>query len=104
MVRETFLDRFLGRYWNEQAQHELRRKLEFGSHTRDRTGSRTEYAIRIYAEAKELGPTMSHGEIIQKLARHYNEEIKYTIVERGITRIDELIELLENFERIGQST
>ena len=47
---------------------------------------------------------MSHGEIIQKLARHYNEEIKYTIVERGITRIDELIELLENFERIGQST
>ena len=98
---QTFLDKFLKIYWDEQAQHELRQKLEFGSHIRDRIGSRTEYAIRIYAEANELRPTMSYGEIIQKLARHYNEEIKYPIIGRGIIHIDELIELLENFDRIG---
>ena len=44
---QTFLDKFLKRYWNEQAQHELRRKLELGSHTGDRTRSRTESAIRM---------------------------------------------------------
>ena len=44
---------------------------------------------------------MSSSEIIQKLARHYNKEIKYAIFGRGITRIDDLVELLENFDRIG---
>ena len=72
---QTFLNKFLRRYWNEQAQHELRRKLEFGTHSVGREGSRAEYAIRLYAEAKELRPSMSSNEIIQKLARHYNEEI-----------------------------
>ena len=64
-------------------------------------GSRSEYAIRLYAEAKELRPTISPGEIIQKLARHFNEEIKYAIIGRGISHIDDLVELLENFDRIG---
>ena len=75
--------------------------MEFGTHPGGREGSRTEYAIRLYAEAKELRSSMSSNEIIQKLARHYNEEIKYAIVGRGITRIDGLVELLENFDRIG---
>ena len=64
-------------------------------------GLRAEYAIHLYAEARELRPMMSPGEIIQKLARHYNEEIKYAIVGRGIAHIDSLVELLENFDRIG---
>ena len=96
-----FLNKFLRRYWYQQAQHELRRELEFGTHSGGRGGSRTEYAIHLYGEAKELRPSMSHSEIIQKLVRHYNEEIKYAIVGRGITRIDDLVELLENFDKIG---
>ena len=64
-------------------------------------GSRAEYAVRLYAEARELRPMMSPQEIIQKLARHYNEEIKYAIVGHGIAHIDSLVELLENFDRIG---
>ena len=95
---QIFINKFLKRYWSEQTQHELRRKLEFGAHSE---GTRTEYAIRLYAEAKELRPAMSSNEIIQKLARHYNEEIKYAIVGRGITRIEDLVEILENFDRIG---
>ena len=98
---QTFLDKFSRRYWNEQAQHGIRRKLEFGAHRGGKTGLRAEYAIRLYAKAKELRPSMSPREIIQKLARHYNEEIKYAIVGRGIMHIDGLVELLENFDRIG---
>ena len=100
---QTFLDKFSRRFWNEQAQHELKKKLEFGCHQGGKMGSRTEYAIRLYAEAKELRPVMSPSEIIQKLARHFNEEIKYAIIGRGITHIDSLVELLENFDRIGPS-
>ena len=44
---------------------------------------------------------MSPREIIQKLSRHYYEEIKYAILGRGIMHIDDLVELLENFDRIG---
>ena len=64
-------------------------------------GSRTEYAIRLYAEAKELRLTISPSEIVQKLAKHFNKEIKYAIIGRGISHIDGLVELLENFDRIG---
>ena len=44
---------------------------------------------------------MSPSEIIQKLTRHYNEEIKYAIIGRGIMHINELVELLQNIDRIG---
>ena len=54
-------------------------------------GSRTEYAIRLYAEAKELRPVMSPSIIIQKLARDFTEEIKYAIIGHGITHIDSLV-------------
>ena len=98
---QTFFHGFSRRYWNKQAQHELRKKLEFGSHQGGRMGSRTEYIIRLYTEAKELRPIMSANEIIQKLARHYDDDIKYAIIARGIANINSLVELLENFDRIG---
>ena len=41
--------------------------------------------------------------MIQKLARHFNEEIKHAIIGRVITHVEQLIELLENFDKIGPS-
>ena len=46
---------------------------------------------------------MSPSEIIQKLARHFNEEIKYAIIGHGITHMDNLVILLKNFDKIGPS-
>lgn len=46
---------------------------------------------------------MVQKEVIRKLARHYNDEIKYAIVGRGIGRSDQLIELLEEFDKIGST-
>ena len=96
-----FFQKFTERYWNEKDQHEIRRKLEFGNHQSERNASRAEYAISLYAEAIELSPPMTPIEIIQKLARHFNEEVKYAIIGRGISRVEELIDLLENFDKIG---
>ena len=67
------------------------------------TSSRTEYAIRLCTEAKELRPVMSPSEIIQKLAGYFNEEIKYAIIGHEKTHMDSLVELLENFDRIDPS-
>ena len=82
---QIFLNQFSCRSWNEQPQHELKRNLEFGFHQEGKMGSRTEYVIRLYAEEKELRPVMSPGEIMLKLARHFNEEIKYAFIGRRIT-------------------
>lgn len=38
---------------------------------------------------------------IQKLARHFNEDIIYAIIGRGINKIEQLIRLLETFDKIG---
>ena len=100
---QMFFHKFTQRYWNEKVQHEIRRKLEFGHHQPERNTSRAEYAISLYAEAIELNPLMTPIEIIQKLARHFNEEVKYAIIGRGISRVEELIDLLENFDKIGPS-
>ena len=100
---QMFLSKFSQIYWNEQAQHELRRRLKFGCHQCRKTITRAEYAIRLYAEVRELRPSLSSIEMIQKLARHFNEEIKHAIIGRGISHIEQLIELLENFNKIGPS-
>ena len=95
--------KFTQRYWDEKVQHEIRRKLKFGHHQPERNTSRAEYAISLYAEAIELNPPMTAIEIIQKLSRHFNEEVKYAIIGRGISRVEELIDPLENFDKIGPS-
>ena len=99
-----FVSKFSRRYLNEQAQQELRRRLEFGCHQSRKTISRAEYAIKLYAEAKELRPSLSSIEIIQKFSKHFNEEIKHAIIGRGISHIEQLIEILENFDKIGPSS
>lgn len=38
-----------------------------------------------------------------KLTRHYNDEIKCAIFERGINNCEQLIELLEEFDQIGST-
>ena len=100
---QTFLKKFTQRYWSEQVQHEIRRKLEFGHHKPKKVTPRDEYAINLYAEVIELNPSLTAVEIIQKLARHFNEEIKYPIIGRGITRVEKLINLLEDCDKIGPS-
>ena len=40
-------------------------------------------------------------EIISKLARHFNEEIRSTILGRLISTLEDLLELIERFENTG---
>ena len=82
-----------------------RKNIEISSTQKsDHTGlevSMMTYALQAFKEAKSLTSPISDSEIILKLARHYNEELRTTIIGRPITSLKELLSLLEKFDRIG---
>lgn len=98
---ETFHRKFKDRYWNDNTQHEVRRKLEFGHYTATSDNSMTIYVIKIFRDAKNLTPPLSDSEIIKRLSRHFNEEIRTTILGRQIQKLSELLELLDRFDSSG---
>lgn len=100
---DKFIIRFQQRYWNDQVQHEVKKRLEFGYFQPLRDRSRAEYATKLFAQAGELIPPMDPRETIKKLARHFTDEIRYAVVGRGIHNCEKLIELLEEFDKIGNS-
>ena len=53
------------------------------------------YAIRIFREVEGLVPSPTTKDIISKLARHFDEEIRSTILGRLINSLEDLSELLE---------
>ena len=59
------------------------------------------YAIKLFREVRGLTPSPSTKEIISKLARHFNEEIRSTISGRPINTLEDLLELLERFDNAG---
>lgn len=92
-------------HWNEQTQHEVRRKLEFGFYRGEKGISRAEYAISLYTVVGHLTAQIPIQEDIKKLSRHlhFSEKIKYAILGRGITQFPELINLFETFDSVGAS-
>ena len=61
----------------------------------------TAYTIKMFREARRLNPAPAVKEIISKLARHFNEEIRSTILGRPISTLEDLLELLERFDNTG---
>lgn len=55
----------------------------------------------MFANVSELIPTPDEVEVIRKLAWHYSDEIKFAVIGRGINGCEQLIELLEEFDKIG---
>ena len=96
-----FIMKFKRRYWEEETQHSVKAKLEFGCYQAGREGSMTAYAIKIFREGRGLTPAPAVQGIIQKLARHFNEEIRSTILSRPISTLENLLELLERFDNTG---
>lgn len=92
---------FLKRFWNEEQQYDLRRKLEFGFYNSRRSNSMCAYAMRLIGESRDLKPIIPDREIIKKLARHFSEDIKTSIICRGLNNIDDFLNLLQSLDRIG---
>ena len=96
-----FIGKFKRRYWGEETQHAIKATLEFGNYQPSTDPSMVAYAIKIFREVKGLVPSPTTKEIISKLARHFNEEIRSTILARPINTLEDLLELLERFDNAG---
>ena len=53
--------------------------------------------------AKDLIPPPSENEIVSKLSRHFNDDIRTAIIIRNVKTFENLIELLDAFEQAGPS-
>lgn len=89
------------RYWNENTQHEVKRKLEFGHYNPTPELSMTNYALKLFRDAMNLFHPLSDYEIIRKLCRHFNEEIRTAILGKRIQALHEMLDLLEKFDTTG---
>lgn len=98
---ESFCNKFKSRFWNENTQHEVKCKLEFGHFASSGETSMTNYALKSFRDAKGLTPPLSDPEIIRKLSRHFNEEIRTAILGRQLHTLQGLLELLERFDTSG---
>jgi hypothetical protein len=99
---ETFKSKFVERYWNENVQYKIKERLEFGYYNPNKGKSRVNYTINLFSNAKDLIPPPTDKEVILKLSRHFNEDLRTAILARGINNLSVLLELLEAFDQAGQ--
>jgi hypothetical protein len=98
----SFVERFEARYWSEQVQRRVRHKLEFGRYHPTRL-TKEQYVIRLLAECKHLRPEISEPDLINKIAHHFDYNIKVAIITRGIIKIEELLIFLANWDEMTRS-
>ena len=79
-------------------------ELQFGRHILDGNQLRVEYAIKIINNAKDLIPPPFKAEIVAKLSRHYNDDIRTAIIIRNVKTHNNLIERLDIFDQAGPSS
>ena len=98
-----FGEKFIKKYWNENVCFQISSELQFGKYIPYSIRSRAEYAIKTINNAKDLIPPPSEAEIVTKLSRHYNDDIRTAMIIRNLKTYDNLIELLDAFDQAGSS-
>lgn len=98
---DSFCVKFKERLWSENAQYEVKRRLEFGDYNPSTDINMSNYTIKVFRDSRNLTPPLSDSEIIRKMSRHFNEEIRIAILGRKIETLNELLELLERFDTSG---
>ena len=77
--------------------------LKLGRHIPNSNLSKVEYAIKMINNAKDLIPPPSENEIVSKLSRHFQDDIRTAIIIRNIKTYENFIELLDDFDQAGPS-
>ena len=88
---EDFEDYFKDHFWSLAAQDRIRARLDQGKYEGNGSLSKSDYAMKIYALAHDLG--YSEVEIIRKLSSHFDSETRFSIRTRQISTQVNLIKL-----------
>jgi hypothetical protein len=91
---EQFKERFVNKYWNENIQSEIRRRLQTGRYSMEGRANRSEYFIEKVLILRNLTPKLTEQEIIKHLTNHFEKTIRDAIRVRGIKTIIEMEDLL----------
>ena len=97
-----FREKFTAKYWSEGVQNKIRRELEFGFYKGEGHQTRSEYVVSLYNDVKQLSDVPATHLIVDKLSRHFDAVVQQTIITRRIKTIEELTELLDGLDQIGE--
>lgn len=96
---EELKNKFIARFWNESVQRKVRTTLEFSKFKPGKV-SREQYALELIAKCKHLQPQLVESELVQKIANHYEQNVKIAVFTRGVETIESLLNMLSQWEEV----
>ena len=85
-----------------ESTNKIRRELEFWFYRADGQYTRSEYVMSLYNDVKMLSDAPATPLIIDKFSRHFDAGIQQIIITRHLQTIEELVELLDSLEQVGE--
>ena len=95
---EEFRDLFLGHYWEQSRQSEIRYQIMNGKYDSKRNGTMAEYFIVMGQQARFLDPVVPIGEFIGLMANHYPLDVRSAIIVSKPQGPKETIKLLKELQ------
>lgn len=97
----TFEKQFTRRFWSRERQDNARTQLEFEFHDVNNKISRVAYAMKFISLARDLRPPLSEHEVMDKIKKHFPEDVRATIRILGIKTLPEFLDLLSAIDEEG---
>ena len=72
-----FEERFRPRFWNQEIQESLKRKLNLGSYRENGKLSRVDYALKLFNSAEDLGMSEDETELVRLISLHFGRDKYY---------------------------
>ena len=99
---EKFEVAFKNKYWSEEDQESLRSKI-MGTENFGRVNNHlTIYVMKIFNEAKYLEPPLPFRSFVRHISKHLPREVQITLMTREIVDINELENMLDVLQNIGE--
>ena len=95
---EEFKEIFLGHFWDQNRQSQIRWEVTNGKYDPKRQRSMVDYFINIGQCAKYLVPEIPTGELISMIANHFPPDIRSAIIIKRPCDIPEMMKLLKDLQ------
>lgn len=79
----------------------IKRDLEHGHYKEDQATSRSEYVLQLYNQVCLLLEPMSEQVIVRNFSRHFDEQVRLSVLAQGVNTISGLITLLDALDQAG---
>ena len=101
---DEFKDHFLGHYWDQSRQSEIRYQIMNGKYDSRKHGTMAEYFIVMGQQARFLDPVVPMGEFIGLMANHYPLDVRSVMIVSKPQGPQEAIKLLKELQPLTKSS